>query len=214
MKQTCPHFTRYCIIPTCLSQTDSRLRGEMRDFWRPVVSTRSLGSSPAVNVKNMEMTTMSDAKATIAEVVDAVVKSVQPGQPGRRPRTGAGYDHAEKVGLAEELALATYRNSDAADGYRYSLNSARQANGRSKLGNSYDVESLFVEPLRIEVLLRYFTTRREVSAETKTLLLEFMKHLKPALTFARAYVQAMATDEGKEKPANGRAEESPERQSA
>ena len=157
---------------------------------------------------------MSDAKATIAEIVDAVVKSVQPEQPGRHTRTSTSYDHAEKVGVAEELALATYRNPDAVDGYRYSLNSVREGNGRIKLGNSYDVESLFVEPLRIEVLLRYFTTRREVSAETKALLLEFMKHLKPAATFARAYIQAMTTDEGNKKPANGRAEESPERQSA
>ena len=157
---------------------------------------------------------MADAKATIAEIVDAVVKSVQPEQPGRRPRTGAGYDHAEKVGLAEELALATYRNPDAVDGYRYSLNSAREGNGRIKLGNSYDVKSLFVEPLRIDVLLRYFTTRPEVSAETKTLMLEFMKHFKPAVNFARAYVQAMTTDDGNKKPTNGRAEESPERKSA
>ena len=45
-------------------------------------------------------------------------------------------------------------------------------------------------------------------------MLEFMKHFKPAVNFARAYVQAMTTDDGNKKPTNGRAEESPERKSA
>ena len=156
---------------------------------------------------------MSDAKATIAEIVDAVVKSVRSDQQGRRSRTGASYDHAEKVGKAEELALATYRNPDAVDGYRYSLNSVRMRDGQTKLGNSYDVESLFVEPLRVDALLRYFMKRPEVSRETKTLLVEFTKHFKPAVNFARAYVRAMTTDEDDKKPTNGRAVASLERKS-
>ena len=115
--------------------------------------------------------------------------------------------------MAEELALATYRNPDAVDGYRYSLNSVRKRDDRIKLGNSYDVESLVVEPFRSEILIRYFRTRPEVSTETKALLSEFAKYIEPAVKFSRAYVRAMTTDDEKEKPTNGRAEESPERKS-
>ena len=158
---------------------------------------------------------MSDAKTSVAEIVDAFVKSFRSEQPSRRFSNGSGYDYTEKVGKAGELSLTTYRNPDAADGFRYSLNSNRERNGQTRLGNSYDVKSLIVEPLRIEGLVRYFTTRPEVTTETKTLLLEFMKYIEPAVNFSRAYIRTMAVvnDENK-KPTNGRAEESPERQSA